>query len=398
MSAASDAPIVIAGAGFVGAALGIGLARQGLPVLIVDAQPRPDDRGGDGRGLALNRRTVDLLGALDLWPALVSSAYPIRHIHVTQQGHFGALRLDHTDLDVPALGHVCPADALQRALLAGLAAAPTLRVCWSSSITALQPEPAALHLTLRTPAGSEHCSAALLIGADGLASGVRALAGIGVQRHAYGQTAIVTAVDVERPRPHTAFERFTTSGPLALLPLGTRRHVLVRTARSSEVDALLALPDAAFLADAAARFGHAHGAFSALGPRRAHPLVLARAERISAPRTLLLGNAAHTLHPNAAQGLNLGLRDVAEALTLLGGAAARGEDPGDAALLQTYVAQRAGDQRATVRFTDTLARTFAVDSALFGTLRAAALAGADRLPFVKRVALRRLALGQAAWG
>jgi len=250
---------------------------------------------------------------------------------------------------------------------------------------------------LRTPAGLETCEAALLLGADGVESTVRRLTHIPVQRHDYGQTAIVANIEVANARPHTAFERFTSSGPLALLPLGPHRQVLVRCARNADVPALLALSEADYLTDTAARFGAGHGAFSACGPRRAHPLLLCRAERLTGPRTLLLGNAANTLHPNAAQGLNLGLRDVAAVLELLDEATLRGGDPGEPALLARYAAARHADHRATVQVTDTLARLFAAESSAVGVLRAAAMIAADRLPIFKRLALQRLALGQGVW-
>lgn len=389
--------LVIAGAGFTGAALGLGLARAGARVLVVDKLPTPAAAQGDGRGLALNIPSIDLLTRLGLWRELAPRAHPIRHIHVTQQGHFGALRLSHRDLGLPVLGYVCPAHELQRVLLAALGSAPAAELRWSTSIGAVHPEAETLRVNLRTPAGALDCTTGLVIGADGIDSAVRELAGIGVVRRAYEQTAIVSRIEVAEPRAYTAFERFTTSGPLALLPVGGRRHVLVRSARTAEVPALLALSEHDYLADAQRRFGFAVGAFSALGPRRAHPLVLQRAARLTGPRMLLLGNAANTLHPNAAQGLNLGFRDVATALAILGDAVHAGDDVGSAAVLARYVDARQADQRATVRVTDTLARVFAVESPLVGSLRALALASADRLPWLKRIALQRLALGQGVW-
>jgi 2-octaprenyl-6-methoxyphenol hydroxylase len=394
VSSPPDFNVVIAGAGFVGAALGLGLAHQGLKVLVVDQLPPPGQGSDDGRGLALNMSSVAVLDALALWSQLAPLVYPIKHIHVTQQGHFGAVRLSHRDLALPALGYVCPAQELQRVLRMALAAAPEITLHWSTSLVAVQADDMALRLTLRSAGDSANCTTSLLVGADGIDSAVRELAGIGVRRHAYGQTAIVSNVDVAQPRAHTAFERFTTSGPLALLPLGPRRHVLVRTAPTDAVPGLLALPDAAYLADAMQRCGRTPGAFSNLGPRRAHPLVLQRAAQVTGRRSLLLGNAANTLHPNAAQGLNLGLRDVAGALETLARARDAGEDLGSAEVLQRYARAREHDQRTTTQITDTLARVFAHASPALGSLRALAMIGADRLPWIKRLALRRLVLGQ----
>lgn len=403
-----DFDAVIAGAGLVGAALGLGLARLGLQVLILDKLPPPERRDTgtgegtspeispeirDGRALALSSSSVAVLETLGVWSRLEPAVYPIKHIHVSQQGHFGALRLNHHDLDLPTLGYVCPFDPLQRVLEAELDGAPGISVQWATRLVACRVSSEAVQISLLTSGRTIAYNTSLLVGADGIDSSVREFAGIGTRRHDYGQTAIVANVDVARPRAHTAFERFTTSGPLALLPLGGRRHVLVRTAHTTEVAALLALPDAAYLMDARQRFGHALGDWSNLGPRRAYPLLLQRATRIVGARSMLIGNAANTVHPNAAQGLNLGLRDVAAVLAILAGAQ-RGEDPGSAQMLQRYAVMRAGDQQTVTRMTDTLARTFALKSSVLGGLRACAMLAADRLPLVKRATLRRLALGQ----
>ncbi len=393
---AGDFEVVIAGAGLVGAALGLGLAQQGLRVLIVDQQPSPAARGadaGDGRGLALSVSSVAVLESLQVWPHLAAIATPIKTIHVSQQGHFGALRLSHRDLGLPLLGYVCPADELQRTLLTALAATPGLTLRWQTRLTGARATPDGMELTLHS-AATERCTTSLLVGADGVASVVRELAGIEVEQHLYGQTAIVANVEVARPRAHTAFERFTTSGPLALLPLGARRYVLVRTARSEEVAGLLALTEAAYLQDAQQRFGYALGALSKLGSRRAHPLLAQRAAQVIGARSLLLGNAANALHPNAAQGLNLGLRDVAAALSVIAQAQCAAEDLGSPAVLARYAAVRKQDHQTTTRITDTLARVFALDVPIVGSLRALALCTVDRLPWVKRAALRRLALAQ----
>jgi 2-octaprenyl-6-methoxyphenol hydroxylase len=396
LSVTDDFEVAIVGTGLVGAALGLGLAQQGRRVLLVDQLARPAARGlpaRDDRGLALSLSSVAVLEALQVWPQLASVAYPITQIHVSQQGHFGALRLSHRELGMPLLGYVCPAEELHYALLTALAATPGIAVRWQTRLTALRATPEGMEISLHSAEQVSHCATALLVGADGVASVVRELAGIEVQRHAYEQTAIVANIEVARPQPHTAFERFTTSGPLALLPLGGRRYVLVRSAHTAEVARLLALPDEAYLRDAQQRFGYALGAFCNLGLRRAHPLLAQRAQQVIGARSLLLGNAANAVHPNAAQGLNLGLRDVAAALAVLAEAQRAAEDLGSPAVLARFAAARKHDQQTTTRLTDVLARLFALELPLVGGLRALALCTADRLPWIKRAVLRRLALG-----
>lgn len=397
-----DYDVVIAGAGLVGAALGIGLAQAGLRVAVCERGAAPTGLAPDPRGLALNLRSTEILDSLGVWESLAPQACPVRHIHVTQQGHFGALRLSHEDLHLPVLGHVCPADRLQAVILERLMTSPRVQLFWNTEIRASHACDDYAHVTLRAAKASASAAdeegnlsltAALLVGADGTESTLRAQCGITATRHDYGQTAIVCNVDVARPAPETAFERFTTEGPMALLPLGGRRYVMVRAARAAQVPALMALSDADYLADAQHRFGYRLGALSHAGARRAWPLLGLRAARRVAGRCLLLGNAATTVHPNGAQGLNLGLRDVAEAIALLGNAVSRGEDPGDERLLARFAAARDGDHARIYRLTDAMARGFSLELPAAAAVRSLGLLMADRVPMFKRQALHTLVLG-----
>lgn len=400
-----DCDVVIAGAGLVGAALAIGLAQAGLQVVVCERGAAATGLAPDPRGLALNLRSTEILHALGVWEGIAVHACPVRHLHVTQQGHFGALRLSHADLDLPELGHVCPADRLQQVILERLITSPKVRVCWNTEIEASHVDEDLAQVTL-CPAtasanpnvveGDQTLTAALLVGADGTESTVRTQAGIEAVRHDYGQTAIVCNVNATRPAPDTAFERFTTQGPMALLPMGGPRYVMVRAARTAETPELLALSDAEYLADAQRRFGYRLGTLSRPGARRAWPLQGLRAAHRVAGRRLLLGNAATTVHPNGAQGLNLGLRDVAEAVTLLGDALRRGEDPGGAQLLARFAETRDPDHMRTFRLTDAMARGFAVEMPAAAGLRSLGLLMADRLPLFKRQALQALVLGGRA--
>ncbi len=386
-----DYDVAIVGAGFVGAALALGLARAGLDILLIERQPAPAGRG-DGRGLALNQRSLALLTRLNVWPRLAPLAYPVKTIEVTQRGYFGSLRLSHRDLALPMLGAVCPADALLDALVTELRGLPQITLQWATRLTQVHQEAEQVALTL-AGAQTGTYAAALLIGADGAESMVRQAVGLTVARRDYGQTALVANLEVTQPAPHTAFERFTEDGPMALLPQGGRRYVLVRGARTADAERLLALRDEDFLRDAEQRFGSALGTFSTLGPRRAYPLVGQHVNAVHAGRTLLLGNAANTVHPNAAQGLNLGLRDVEVALEEIQAAMSRGEDLGATTLLARYAKARAPDQRATRLVTDWLARGFAIKTPLFGALRAAGMLAVAHTPSVKRLMLRQLVFG-----
>lgn len=384
---------VIVGAGLAGATLAVGLAELGLQVVTVDARSRtPAAPGRDVRGLALAPATRHLLARLGLWPALAPDANALTDIVVSDRGQFGSAHLRARDLGMPALGWVCPADRLLAHLDAALMNLSGCTTCWHASVDDIEPgaERVTLDIVHADSDERERVDTRLLVAADGLHSAVRRHFDIAVSSRDYGQTAIVANADVERPQPHTAFERFTRDGPLAVLPLGERRVVVVRTARSDEVPTLMHLSDTDFLSDVQQRFGQRLGRFSALGERRSHALSLKRAQALTAPRTVLVGNAANTIHPNGAQGLNLGLRDVATLLDCVATALDRGEDIGSVSLLEDYARRRRPDQDRTVGFSDGLARLFGLDLAPLNALRGAALLACDLLPPLKHALMWRL--------
>lgn len=386
-----DFDCIVVGAGLAGAALAVGLARFGLRVAAVDArEPAAASPGRDERGLALALSSQRLLRALDLWPLLEPRLTPLRHIEVSAMGHFGSSSLSAAELGLEALGHICPADHLLHTLDAALANTPNLVAFFGQRVAQIETTAARVEITLQGAVAPAVLSARLLIAADGSRSAVRQHFGIEAQLRDYQQTAIVANIDLEHPAPHTACERFTAEGPTALLPLGGKRHVLVRTVRTAGADALLAASPADYLNDVQQRLGWRWGRCANLGERRAHPLMLNRAKALTAPRTVLVGNAANTIHPNAAQGLNLALRDVVALIDALKDCAAEGRDPGQAATLEAYARARADDHSRTAGFSDSLARGFALDWPLVGMVRSGALLAFDAVPPLRHALMRRL--------
>ncbi len=221
-----------------------------------------------------------------------------------------------------------------------------------------------------------------------LADGGEGLQAAHVEGRDYGQSALVCNVVSEEPHHNRAFERFTPQGPLALLPTH-RGWSLVWTARPQRAGELAALDDAQFCTQLYAAFGAALGAFSAPGPRQVFPLRLRHARAPRTPRTVLIGNAAQTLHPVAGQGFNLGLRDAWE----LAIAARDAHDPGERATLNAYFAERRFDRTATILFTDTLIRLFSNDIPMLDRLRGAGLAALGGVPAAKNFLVRRMMFG-----
>jgi 2-octaprenyl-6-methoxyphenol hydroxylase len=381
-----DFDCVVIGAGLVGAAQALALQRLGLRVLAVDArQALGGNAGGDVRGLALAPSSRNILAGLGLWPTLAAHSVPVEEVRVSDQGRFGATRLHARDVGFEALGYVCPADQLMHALEAALVDAVPVR--WQTTIDDINVADEAAFVTLRTGGAAETISTELVVGADGAESRVRELFGIRTTSRDYHQHAIVANLTVRGIEPRTAYERFTPQGPLALLPIGRERHVAVRCCAEADLERLLTLDDDAYVAELLRGFGSRFGKFSALGKRTHHPLRLARAQKITAERAVLVGAAANCIHPNGAQGLNLGLRDVAA----LAAAIRRnpGEDPGAPARLAAYADSRAADQRAVLRLTDALAQVFASRLPLVPLLRNAAMVAFDVMPPAKRWMIRR---------
>jgi 2-octaprenyl-6-methoxyphenol hydroxylase len=311
---------------------------------------------------------------------------PIRRIHVSRRGDFGAVRLDAAELGLPAFGATIPARELGNALLRRLDRCNGLARLAPAEVVAIATHDDHVAIRLRTPDGEREVRTRLLVGADGTESFVRRALGIDVERHDYGQSAFVTTLTLDKPLDGTAYERFTDSGPVALLPLGGSRAGLVLSVPSAEAPRVAGLDDDAFIAFVHERFGWRAGRFSRPGKRKAFPLARALASRTSAKRAVLVGNAAQTVHPIGAQGFNLGLRD---ALTLAELLRASNLDPGRDELLAQHVARRAADRDATTRFSDDLVRLMTNDFAPLRLVRSLGFHALDRIaPLKRRFALR----------
>lgn len=377
--------VAIAGGGMVGLSLAAALGSLPLDVAVIE--PVAPDADGqpsfDSRTTALSNGSRRVLEGIGAWSAVAGLATPIRRIHVSEQGAFGTAVLTAEEQGVAALGHTIENRLLGRALRARVAASPRVSLV-SARVAGL--EVGADAVRLATDAGPA-IVARLVIAADGAQSAVRTALGIGARVDDYHQHAVIAHLDTARFHDYTAYERFTPAGPLAMLPIGEGRSSVVWTLAPEAATRALACDDATFLSELQAAFGLRLGRFTRVGRRQAYPLALTQAERLTAPRVVILGNAAQSLHPVAGQGFNLALRDVAVLAELL--ADAQGGDPGAPALLARYADWRGPDRGAVVRFTDSLVRGFGIDLAPLRQARGQGLFLFDLLRPVKHEFARR---------
>lgn len=397
--AATAADVLIIGGGMVGVTLALLLARApGLRITLVEAirfpvlapgEPLPYRPSFDARNTALSRRTVATYRELGLWDELQAHANAILQIHISERGHFGMARLSADEENVESFGQVIENAWLGLVLLRALRACPNVTVLDGVTLTGITP--GADRVTARLVRDEEtfELQAPLLVAADGAQSPSRALLGVGADTTPYDQVALVTTVATHLPHDNIAFERFTEHGPMAVLPLpGEGRRAVVWTLPAGQEKALIDCSDAEFLSRLQAAFGKRAGRFVKTAPRFAYPLALTVAKTQAQPRAVILGNAAHTLHPVAGQGFNLCLRDCLALTSRLLAAHGEGRDLGNFAMLQEYEAARIEDQLNVIRFSDGIVRGFSNRIPGLTLARNAGLVLFDLLPFAKQPVAR----------
>ena len=377
--------IAIIGGGPVGASLALALRDSGLKVCVLEARPA-NAASNDARALALSYGSRLLLERIGVWNALhdVSS---IRTIHISQRQSMGRAMLRAAELKVPELGYVLPYPALQGALDSALQHS-NISMIYGASVTQLHGEADNAIIGYQLDDVEQTLHTRLAVVADG---GKLLAQAYPPEVRDYGQSALISHITCSAPQAEMAYERFTAQGPVALLPFQTG-YELVWTAPHQLAQEMLSWDDAKFLGELQCHFGDRVGEFLTVGKRTCFPLGLKRAPNLfPMPHTVLLGNAAQTMHPVAGQGFNMGLRDAWELAQEILHAAP--ETLGTDAMLAAYRNQRRTDREAGIRFTDGLVRLFSNDLPLVSAGRAAALSALDCLPFAKRFVAKRMMFG-----
>lgn len=375
--------LAIIGGGLVGASLALalqaGAKARGWKIALIEPFAPGDSYqpSYDARSSALSFGARQIYQRLGVWQSISQRAEPIKQIHVSDRGRFSTARLSAMEEGVPALGYVVENAWLGQCLWQALDQEVISWRC-PAEVTHLQPLEDGYRLTLGDETQLD-CDLAVL--ADGGRSGLREQLGIGVRKRPYQQSALIANITTSEAHNGMAFERFTDEGPMALLPLPENRCALVWTRLGMDAQRLAELDERSFLAELQGVFGYRLGTLRQVGARHLYPLSLVEAEEQVRAHLVVLGNAAHSLHPIAGQGFNLSLRDAqALAETLLASTAPLG----DLSTLQAYQERQRLDQQLTVGFSDQVTRLFGNAQPLVALGRNIGLLGLDLLPPAKR--------------
>lgn len=384
--------VAIAGGGMVGGTLAAALAEAGMSVALIDkADPAAlTEEAYDGRTVAIAHATHRLLQATGIWTRLAPHAEPILHIRVSDGASLLFLHYDHRELGEDPLGYIVENRALRRAIYARFDSLEGLRFRAPADLVSHIVVPEGVALTL---ADGTELMASVLIAADGSESALRRAAGIASAQWSYGQTAIVCTMGHERPHRGVAHERFLPAGPFAVLPMTDDpvhgpRSSIVWTEKTGLAPAMMALSDGDFALELYRRFGPWLGDVRVVGERWSYPLRFAHAETYITPRFALVGDAAHTMHPIAGQGLNIGLRDVAALAEVLVEAKRLGLDMGSTAVLERYQRWRRFDNQVLLSVTDSLNWLFSNDLSPVRLARDLGIAAVNRMGPLKRFFMR----------
>jgi len=383
--------IIIVGGGMVGASLGCALIGSGLKVAVVETIAFGSDEqpSFDQRTIALTYGSARIFDGLGVWEPMHSQgATPINRIQISDQGHFGSTVLDRSDANVAALGYVVPARVLGDALLKRIQQAENIAFLCPAKCEQVDVGSQKGEVRISAGGKARKLSAKLLVLADGGRSQASQQLGLVSRATPYPQQALVTTVVTGQDHSYTAYERFTSSGPLALLPSTGKSYAVVWTLYPEQASTHLNMDDQAFLSALQTSFGDRAGAFLKLGRRHLYPLSRSTLVHTPATRLAIIGNAAHTLHPVAGQGFNLGLRDVAALAQKLVDAQTNGIDIGGPTILRSYEKLRLMDVKAVSNFTHGLISIFTNEFGPLVTARNLGLAGINIFPGVKRRLLR----------
>lgn len=378
--------IVVIGGGLVGATFARAVSGLGLSTLVLDHAPIESlySQNLDNRGLALSYTTKQILQELQCWEKISNKSYIIETVHVSEQQSFGFTKLEAKTYNLDALGYVVSASDLASAIIGDLEDLSDITVLRPVIITSIDFSPTDRNWTVCI--GETKITAKLIIAANGCNSMLHKLQNIAIHQIDMQQSAVVTNLTTMHPMPATAYERFNKNGVLAILPFGSYRAKCVFTGADSYIQTLKNCSDVDFLYAIQNIIGYRVGKFISVTERKIFPVQHCYAETIYSECMILLGNAANTLHPIAAQGFNLGVRDAITLSKILHQTILNGHAINDASVLEKYAALRASDHVTTRNFTHKLVDIFSDPRILVRLYRRLGIVSAQLIPaFNKKI-------------
>ncbi len=384
--------IIIVGGGLVGCSLAVALQNSSLRIALLEKK-LPTAPAGEAysRPISLSHCSYDILKQLAIWPDLSANACAIKTVHVSRQGAMGAMRFHAEQQKLSALGYVVPFTQLKWALFSKIQQQKNVEIIESKKIISLQCNDKGAQIELQTAAGKRKISAALLVGADGTCSNTRDLLGVAVDEQAYAEVGIAARVRFNHDHQHSAYERFTDAGIIAVLPYSERQCGLVWTMTQTQYQEYKEFNVQQWSEKLRQYFGYRCGKVEELEILQNYPLQFTQAQQQVGEGWVLLGNSAHTIYPIAAQGFNLGLRDVMALAQLLISAHQQGNVLGHLSLLQTYVEKRKPDQEAVLKLVQKTHRLFSMRMPFLKSLLGLGLLTTELVgPWKQKIAKRAL--------
>ncbi len=381
--------IVIVGGGLVGMSLAVALAKSPCSVLLLEQNQAAPLHANvlDLRTTGLTRSSEQMFMQAGIWQQMAAAATPIERLDISEQGNFGGARIDAKQHGISPIGYMMPNHHLIEILSKHVAQLSNVTILSPASLDTAKANSSGYEIKVTHEGEQLSFTTSLLVGSDGGKSKVRSILGIGAEHKSYQQSAIITNVRTQKPHQNIAYERFTQHGPLAVLPIQDNCCALIWTQAEDNVDEYLQMDDQMFLQSLQKAFGYRLGKFLEVGKRSAYPLSLTSSNELVRPHAVLIGNAAQTVHPVAAQGFNLGLRDVHTLVQMLKNIDFKPKH--FAAMLNEYEQKRAPDRDHVIKLTDGLTRLFAPQIWPAKMLRSIGVRMISSLPAVQRGVLRR---------
>lgn len=373
--------IIIIGGGLVGASLAVALAEKDLSIAIIEASSAREINpyANDARAIVLSESTKKIFQTLKIWIDLAGYITPITMVHISDRGHFGVTRIQAKDCNLSEVGNAISAPALAMILYKQLEVANNVSWIRPAKVTEISNDYVVIN--------DEKIIAKLIVIADGVNSQTIKLLGIDNAITDYNQSAVVANITLDREHKNIAYERFTAEGPIALLPVRGGCMTAVWTMTHDKAKQCRELSEEKFLHALQEAFGFRAGKFLQATQRMIYPLNLSLSDSQEKNGILILGNAAHALHPVSGQGFNLGLRDVAELAEII--LSYGKEKISDVKLIKDYLLLRKRDQDSTVRYTDDLIRLFSSDAFPLTPLRGFGLSALNNFPPLKKIIAKR---------